>query len=88
MYHTIVKRIARKNFERVNQHDFESLLKDCVPTIRHRFGGNHANFIASGSEARAAPAICCGSRRCCPEQLLGVMCCRRLLHGQEHQVAR
>jgi ketosteroid isomerase-like protein len=42
MYHTIVKRIARKNFERVNQHDFESLLADCVPAIRHQFGGTHA----------------------------------------------
>ncbi len=41
-YHAIVKRIARKNFERVNQRDFDSLLKDCVPTIHHRFGGSHA----------------------------------------------
>ena len=42
MYHTLVKRIARKNFERVNQRDFDSLLKDCVPNVHHRFGGNHA----------------------------------------------
>ena len=42
MYHSIVKRIARKNFERVNQRDFRSLLKDCVPNIHHRFSGNHA----------------------------------------------
>jgi ketosteroid isomerase-like protein len=42
MYHAIVKRIARKNFERVNQHDFDSLLADCVPAIRHQFGGTHA----------------------------------------------
>jgi ketosteroid isomerase-like protein len=42
MYHTIVKRIIRKNFERVNQHDFESLLAVCVPAIRHQFGGTHA----------------------------------------------
>lgn len=42
MYHTIVKRIAVKNFERVNQRDFDSLLKDCAPNVHHRFGGNHA----------------------------------------------
>lgn len=42
MYHAIVKRIARKNFERVNQHDFQSLLRDCAPNIRHKFSGNHA----------------------------------------------
>lgn len=42
MYHAIVKRIARKNFERVNQRDFRSLLNDCVPNIHHRFSGNHA----------------------------------------------
>jgi ketosteroid isomerase-like protein len=42
MYHTIVKRIAAKNFERVNQHDYAAILKDCVPDIHHRFGGHHA----------------------------------------------
>jgi ketosteroid isomerase-like protein len=42
MYHAIVKRIARKNFLRVNNKDFDALLKDCVPNIYHRFGGNHA----------------------------------------------
>jgi ketosteroid isomerase-like protein len=42
MYHALVKRIAKKNFERVNQRDFASLLKDCVPHVYHRFGGTHA----------------------------------------------
>lgn len=42
MYHEIVKRIAKKNFERVNQRDFESLANDCVPNVYHRFGGSHA----------------------------------------------
>jgi ketosteroid isomerase-like protein len=42
MYHAIVKRIAKKNFERVNQRDFAALLKDCVPNVYHRFSGNHA----------------------------------------------
>ena len=42
MYHTIVKRIAKKNFERVNQRDFKALLNDCVPHVHHRFGGTHA----------------------------------------------
>jgi hypothetical protein len=42
MYHAIVKQIARKNFERVNQKDFDALLKDCVPDVHHRFYGSHA----------------------------------------------
>jgi len=42
MYHAIVKRIARRNFLRVNQKDFDALLADCAPGIRHRFGGDHA----------------------------------------------
>jgi ketosteroid isomerase-like protein len=42
MYHTIVKNIVKKNFERVNQHDYDTLLQDCVPNVKHRFGGNHA----------------------------------------------
>jgi ketosteroid isomerase-like protein len=42
MYHTIVKRIARKSFLRVNHKDFDALLGDCAPDIHHRFGGNHA----------------------------------------------
>ncbi|ORX34434.1 hypothetical protein BD324DRAFT_635902 [Kockovaella imperatae] len=42
VYHTIVKSIAVKNFEAVNTHDYESILKGCAPNIRHRFGGNHA----------------------------------------------
>ena len=42
MYHAIVKSIAKKNFERINQRDFDSLLKDCVQNVRHLFGGTHA----------------------------------------------
>ena len=42
MYHAIVSRIARKNFERVNQKDYEPILAGCTPGIRHRFGGEHA----------------------------------------------
>lgn len=42
MYHAIVKRIARKNFERVNRKDFGALLKDCSANIHHRFYGSHA----------------------------------------------
>jgi len=42
VYHTIVKHLARKNFELVNQKNYETLLKDCVPNIHHRFGGSHA----------------------------------------------
>jgi len=42
MYHSIVKRIARKNFLRVNEKDFDALLDDCTADVHHRFGGNHA----------------------------------------------
>jgi ketosteroid isomerase-like protein len=42
MYHAIVKRIARRNFERVNAKQYDSLLADCTPNIRHHFGGIHA----------------------------------------------
>lgn len=42
MYHSIVKRIARKNFLRVNQKDFDALLADCVPAVHHRFGDHHS----------------------------------------------
>jgi ketosteroid isomerase-like protein len=42
MYHVIVKRIARRNFLRVNNKDFGALLGDCAPDIHHRFGGTHA----------------------------------------------
>ena len=52
-YHTIVKRIARKNFLRVNAKEFDALLADCTPDIRHRFGGNHA----LGGERRDREAL-------------------------------
>ena len=42
MYHAIVRHIARTNFERVNDKDYDALLKDCAPDVRHRFGGDHA----------------------------------------------
>ena len=42
MYHAIVKRIARKNFLRVNAKAFDAILSECAPDIRHRFGGDHA----------------------------------------------
>lgn len=42
MYHAIVKRVAVKNFERVNTHDYDAVLKACAPDIHHRFGGQHA----------------------------------------------
>ncbi len=42
MYHAIVKRIARNNFLRVSEKDFDALLKDCLPNVHHRFGGRHA----------------------------------------------
>jgi ketosteroid isomerase-like protein len=42
MYHSIVRGIARKNFERVNRKEYDAVLADCAPNIRHRFGGVHA----------------------------------------------
>jgi ketosteroid isomerase-like protein len=42
MYHSIVKRVATKNFERVNAHDYGAILRDCTADIHHRFGGHHA----------------------------------------------
>ena len=42
MYYAVVKRFARRNFLGVNQKEFDALLKDCAPDIRHRFGGDHA----------------------------------------------
>ncbi len=42
MYHAIVERMARKNFERLNQRDFGPLLKGCSPKVYHRFSGSHA----------------------------------------------
>jgi ketosteroid isomerase-like protein len=41
VYHAIVKRIAKRNFERVNDHDYEAVLKSCASNINHRFGGHH-----------------------------------------------
>jgi ketosteroid isomerase-like protein len=42
MYHAIVRRIARRNFELVNDRDFETLLASCTDDVHHRFGGDHA----------------------------------------------
>ena len=42
MYHALVERISRRNFERVNAHDYEPLLAACRPDVHHRFGGDHA----------------------------------------------
>jgi ketosteroid isomerase-like protein len=42
VYHTVVKHIAARNFERVNEGNYEPLLASCAPNIHHRFGGRHA----------------------------------------------
>ena len=42
MFHAIFKRQARATFELVNQHDYDSILADARPDIRHRFSGDHA----------------------------------------------
>jgi ketosteroid isomerase-like protein len=53
MYHAIVKRIARRIFERVNEKDSEALLKDCALNVYHRFSGQHA----LGGERRGREAF-------------------------------
>lgn len=42
MYHAIVRRVVRRNYQRINEHDYEPLLAGCAPDVRHRFGGDHA----------------------------------------------
>lgn len=42
MYHAIVRRIALKNFLRVNRKDYAAILKGCSRNVHHRFGGDHA----------------------------------------------
>jgi ketosteroid isomerase-like protein len=42
MYHGIVKRLVTRNFERVNDKDYDAILKGCTADVHHRFGGNHA----------------------------------------------
>ncbi|MCS5733436.1 nuclear transport factor 2 family protein [Herbiconiux daphne] len=42
MYFTIVKRLARRNFELVNRKGYDQIVASCVPDVRHRFGGTHA----------------------------------------------
>ena len=42
MFHAIFERQARRSFELVNQHDYDSILATVTPDIRHRFSGDHA----------------------------------------------
>ncbi len=42
MYHTIVRRILRQAFANVSRGNFEAVLSQCAPNIRHHFAGDHA----------------------------------------------
>jgi len=42
MFHTVFERQARRSFELVNQHDYDSILASVTPDIHHRFSGDHA----------------------------------------------
>jgi ketosteroid isomerase-like protein len=42
MFHAVFERQARRTFELVNQHDYDSILASVTPDIHHRFGGDHA----------------------------------------------
>ena len=39
MFHAVFERQARRTFELVNQHDYDSILASVTPDIHHRFGG-------------------------------------------------
>lgn len=42
MFHKMIERQARQTFARVNAQDYEGILQDAKPNIRHRFAGQHA----------------------------------------------
>ena len=39
MFHAVFERQARRSFDLVNQHDYDSILASATPDIHHRFGG-------------------------------------------------
>src|SRR3954447_20500290 len=42
MFHRLIERQTRATFAAVNAHDYEEVLADGLPGLRHRFGGRHA----------------------------------------------
>jgi ketosteroid isomerase-like protein len=42
MFHAVFERQARRTFDLVNQHDYDSILASATPDIHHRFSGDHA----------------------------------------------
>lgn len=42
MYHTIVRQILRGAFANVSRGNFEAVLSQCAPDVRHHFAGDHA----------------------------------------------
>jgi hypothetical protein len=42
MFHAVFERQARRSFDLVNQHDYDSVLATVTPDIHHRFSGDHA----------------------------------------------
>lgn len=42
MYHLIVQHVLRRAFDNISKGNFEAVLAQCSPTVRHRFAGNHA----------------------------------------------
>lgn len=53
MYHRTVKRQIRTTFDRLNQHQVESVVAMFQPDIIHSFGGNHALGGVRHSQALA-----------------------------------
>jgi ketosteroid isomerase-like protein len=42
MWQRIYRKLARDNFALVNAHRYDEVVAQCVPDVRHRFGGEHA----------------------------------------------
>lgn len=42
MYHRIIRQIARKTFQMVNEHRYKDVVQGMSSSVQHRFAGNHA----------------------------------------------
>jgi ketosteroid isomerase-like protein len=42
MFHAVFEHQARRSFQLVNQHDYDSVLATVTPDIHHQFSGDHA----------------------------------------------
>lgn len=42
MFHRTIEKQARRTFARVNARDYDAILEDALPDVRHTFAGQHA----------------------------------------------